>query len=904
MKRPKLLLILPLLLLSPNLNAAPSGGEKKNVSCEQVADGIWRIRLGKPEELTPTRFRSGPIQTEALILMGGPKEPPIKPEEIQFFASPRGLAVTLPMSAKEHIYGLGLSARGFDKTNTRQKLIPSDHPEVEGGPSHAPVPFYVSTEGYGVFVDTARYPAFNVGNTNPLDAAAAGAAGGIALNTEDLYKARTLSKRNMLVDIPAAQGVDLYVFAGPQMADAIRRYNLFSGGGVVPPLWGLGVSYRGKSDFTAQDSLALAKSFREQGIPCDLWGLEPGWQTAAYPCSFVWDPTRFPDSAGFIKEMSGMGYRLSAWEHCFTSSTSPIYNDLKPYSGSYRVFDGLVPDFATPEARKIFLDIHEKSLFSIGFQGGLKLDECDHQPWSNTPWSFPEASRFPSGLDGEQMHSLIGVLYMQTMMELFYKHNQRTWGLVRNSHALAAPLPFVLYSDSYDHRSYIRSLANQGFMGLLWVPEIRDTGSLEDLYRRTQTVIFSPQALIDSWYMKLPPWLQINKDKSNAGELMPEHVEATAVIKKLLELRMSLIPYLYSAFNDYRLTGNPPIRALVMDWPADPATYAIDDQFMFGPSLLVAPLIAGQGKRPVYLPVGKWYDFWTGKEFEGGRIIQVTKPLDQVPVFVKENTLLPLAAPLQHIAKDSIFDLTVRAYGPNPAPFVLFEDDGETFDYLKGKQSRITLTWDKDGGHVERAGGFTGPARYKVIKWEQIQSDTAMDGSKTINNGDFSANAADFSVPDATGYISQCKPIEGWTASDANSVGLQPLENGLSNMGPKSHAGVSYFAFIQRSGNQISQPLKLSPGAKYALTFQYAARDHSDDTSPAEQVLKVSVMGGSTPAVSKDLVASKSGFAEETIEFTAPKEPATLIFENASDPGEACVSVADVAVKAMASPAK
>ncbi len=901
MKNPSYLairLLLPLLFCQPCLHAAAPGEDKpaKNSSCEQIADGIWRIRLGKPEALSPTRFRSGEIQMQSLKKMGGPQESPIQPGDILYQVSARGCAVTLPMNASERIYGLGLSARGFDKTNTRQKMIPSDSPEVDGGPSHAPVPFYVSTSGYGVFVDTARYAAFNVGNTSPLEAADAGAAGGIALSTEDLYKARTLSKRNMLVDIPAAQGVDLYIFAGPQMVDAVRRYNLFSGGGTMPPLWGLGISYRGKSDFTAQDSLALAKSFREQGIPCDLWGLEPGWQTAAYPCSFVWDKKRFPDPAGFVKEMANMGMRLCPWEHCFTRSDSPIYNDLKPLSGSYRVWDGLVPDFAMPQARNIFIAQHDKELFSLGLQGGMKLDECDHQPYAANPWSFPEASQFSSGLDGEQMHSLLGVLYQQTMLEPFTRRNLRMWGLVRQTHALAGPLPYVIYSDSYDHRSYIRALANQGFCGLLWVPEIRDTATVEDLYRRVQTVIFSPQALINPWYMKLPPWLQINMDKSNAGELMPEHAEATAVIKKLFELRMSLIPYFYSAFNDYRLTGTPPIRAMVMDWPADPATYALDDQFMFGPSLLVAPMIAGQSKRAVYLPTGTWHDFWSDEAFAGGRTIEVTKPFDQVPVFVKDNCLLPLAVPLQHVTRDSVFDLTVRVYGKTPQPMVLFEDDGESNDYLAGKQSRVTLSWANGGGHVERAGGYTGAARIKVSQWTPVQSGAAQGGNQIMANGDFAANAADFSAKDATGYVSQCKPITGWLASDASRVGLQPLVNGLSNMGPKSYAGVSHYAFIQTAGNQISQPLTLTPGVRYAIRFQYAARDLADATSPPTQVLRASVSSGSSPLITKDLVGSTAGFASETLEFTAAEGSATLVFANASGAGESCVTVAAVSI--------
>jgi alpha-D-xyloside xylohydrolase len=696
--------------------------QQKNISAEKIADGIWRVRLGTPEALVPTHFRSGDMQVESLKKLPAVAEPPVNVADIGFAVSPRGCAITLPMSTQEHVYGLGLSTAEFDKTDKRQILIPSDNPEVEGGPSHAPVPFYVSTSGYGVFIDTARYTTFRAGTTSPRESAvAAGETGaGVATSTEELYRSRKLKERQMLVEVPAAQGIDVYIFAGPQMADAVRRYNLFAGGGAVPPLWGLGMAYRGKGDFSAEDSLNLARSFRADGIPCDCWGIEPGWQTASYSCSFVWNDKLFPDPTNFVQQMNGLGYRLSFWEHCFTRGTSPMYQSLLPWSGSYRVWGGLVPDFALNETRKIFIAHHEQVLFSLNGPGAMKLDECDNQPWSPKQWSFPECSRFPSGLDGEQMHSLLGVLYQQTMLEPFQTRNQRTWGLVRNSQALAAPLPYVIYSDSYDHRCYVRGLANEGFSGLLWVPEVRDASSLDDLYRRIETVIFSPQALINTWYMKLPPWQQINRDRSNAGEIMPEHVEATAIVKHLFELRMSLVPYLYSAFNEYRLTGTPPVRALVMDYPADPKTYAADDEFLFGPAMLVAPLFAGEEKRNVYLPAGKWHDFWTDEEFAGGREIEVTKPANQIPLFVKDNSLIPLAAPVQHITKDTVFDLTVKVYGKNPGPFVLFEDDGESNDYLAGKQTQVTLQWSGLAGHVDRTGSYAGPARYQVSKWVPV----------------------------------------------------------------------------------------------------------------------------------------------------------------------------------------
>jgi alpha-D-xyloside xylohydrolase len=135
------------------------------------------------------------------------------------------------------------------------------------------------------------------------------------------------------------------------------------------------------------------------------------------------------------------------------------------------VWDGIVPDFLTPEARRIFANYHEREHVALGVSG-YKLDECDNSDFTRN-WSFPEISRFPSGADGEQMHSLFGLRYQDTIQGIFEKRNQRTYGLVRSSHALAAPYPYVLYSDLYDHATSIRSVAHAGFSGLLWTPEVR-----------------------------------------------------------------------------------------------------------------------------------------------------------------------------------------------------------------------------------------------------------------------------------------------------------------------------------------------------------------------------------------------------------------------------------------------
>ena len=154
-----------------------------------------------------------------------------------------------------------------------------------------------------------------------------------------------------------------------------------------------------------------------------------------------------------------------------------------------------------------------------------------------------------------------------------------------------------------------------------------------------------------------------------------------------------------------------------MDNPEDPATWAVDDQYMFGPSLMVAPLLTGQKKRSVYLPEGDWYDFWTHAKYAGGRRIDVEKPQEEIPVFVKGETLLPLAEPVECVEPQTEFAMTIQVYGTKPRKTILYEDDGVTYDFEKGKQNRIELSWDGQTGTTRKTGNYQGPSRYKIVRW-------------------------------------------------------------------------------------------------------------------------------------------------------------------------------------------
>jgi alpha-D-xyloside xylohydrolase len=686
---------------------------------EKIAPGVWKVSFGISEKFKPSDFKEAPA-LDAMKTLTENEKPPINLNEIKFRTTGRGCVAELIMDESEKLYGFGLQNNTFQQRGLRKEIRVNSWATGNVGFSHAPVPFYVSTKGYGVLVNTSRYVTFYCGTFHRTSEAIELKNSNntkVAESTAELYKPLGKPSNNMVIEVPSEKGMEIYVFDGPTMKEAIRRYNLFSGGGCLIPSWGLGIKYRGKGDFNDHKALALANYFRKNNIPCDMFGLEPGWHTVAYSCSFVWNTKLFSDPDRFIGSMDSLGFKLNLWEHAYVFPTSPLFDQLKDKAGDIPVWKGLVPDFVDNEARKIFGTYHEKNFVNKGITS-FKLDECDAADYKDAAaqWSFPEYARFPSGIDGEQMHQIFGILYQKTLLNVFNKNNKRTLLDVRCSQAFASPYSASLYSDMYDHHEYVRMISNAGFSGLLWSPEIRETKSEADLIRRTQTGVLSAQLLFNSWYLSNPPWLQYDQDKNNRDEFLPDAKELESKIRRLLELRMSLIPYLYSAFSNYHYRGIPPFRALVVDYPSDPEVYNLDDEYMIGEDLLAAPFIDGTSTRNIYFPAGIWYDFNSDKKYEGGKSYVVQMSLDQIPLFVKEGTILPLAKPLQYVSQNTVFEITCHIYGNDCKPAFLFEDNAYSLDYRKGWFNRVSLEWNGKEGKVTKTGNYQGKS-YHVVDW-------------------------------------------------------------------------------------------------------------------------------------------------------------------------------------------
>ena len=593
------------------------------------------------------------------------------------------------------------------------------------GASHGPVPFYVSTRGYGVYVDTARVPLVHVARLAAKEHNEAGDGPRPTLRTSEgeLYAAGpTHGQSEVVFELQGdSRGVEAYVLGGPTMREAVQRYNLFSGGGAVPPLWGLGLKYRTFTGANRASVMQVAHSLREMKIPCDMIGLEPGWQSHAYSCSLAWSKERFPEPDAMVRELVQAGFEINLWEHAYIHPSSPLYARLRPRSGDFLVWGGLVVDFAEPEAFRIFADYHDREFVSQGIMG-FKADECDNQPLDDaTPFNYPYSSVFPSGIDGDQMTQVFGYLQQRALLSVFRAHNRRTWGDVRATAALASPLPFNLYSDAYTFDQYLRQLVNASFTGLLWSPEVREARSLDELLNRVAMSAFAPQMCLNLWFMPHPLWEQYDGRKNKAHQLLPE-AERQAVagrLRSVVNQRYELLPYLYACFHRYRSEGLPPVRSLLLEFPQDRKLRAVDSAFMFGDSLLAAPFIGEASSRTVTLPQGvRWYELNRSRWHEGGTVVSVTGKPGQMPLFAKENTLLPMAEARQHVDRDGVFKITVRAFGKSPAPFTLIEDDGETYDFEKGAFNRVVLKWQADGGgKVERTGPFVG-RRYDIVAWE------------------------------------------------------------------------------------------------------------------------------------------------------------------------------------------
>jgi alpha-glucosidase (family GH31 glycosyl hydrolase) len=665
-----------------------ANSQKATLQWKKMANGVWKAEVGKPELINFLTISGVHPKTAAINNMPLATFP-ITENEIKVEVYDGKTYLRFPLDKNEKIFGLGLNFKTVEQRGRILKLHEDHYGGIDNGRSHAPIPFYVSSKGYGVFINSTRYLDIWVGtgvrvdSKNPPDVR--------DRNTDKKWSASPYSD-NVEVLVPT-EGVELFVFGGPTTLDAVSRFNLYQGGGCLPPKWGLGFWHRTPTLFNAEQLLNEVDGFTKHQFPLTVIGLEPGWQSKSYPCTYEWDSNRFPDPKGLIKTLKDKGIYTNLWINPYISPEAKFINVLKPFIASHTVWSGYIPDYSMKQTNAIIGNHLKKNLLDIGVSG-FKMDENDGFDF----WLWPDVTKFPSKIPAEIMRQTYGMMMQKLNTNLYHAKNQRTYGLVRATNAGATSYPFVIYNDYYSHRDFITALINSSFIGTLWTPEVRSSGSAEDWLRRMQTVCFSPIAMLNAWADGTKPWTFPEVEKEVAD---------------VANLRMQLIPYLYTCFAEYAFYGRPPIRAmnlvdgfLVMsketiakvDSEKNPYAIAskkeIKDQYMMGDNLLIAPLFTGETSRKIILPIGKWYDFYTGELAGESEIISVTPGLAHIPVFVRDGGIIPMA--VTNTIAEGKFDLVIRYYGQKEATYLLYDDDGKTFDYEKGDFSWRTLKVKRD----------------------------------------------------------------------------------------------------------------------------------------------------------------------------------------------------------------
>jgi len=528
-------------------------------------------------------------------------------------------------------------------------------------------------------------------------------------------------------------GVDYYFVYGPSIDKVISGYRLLTGKATMLPDWTFGLWQSRQRYETASESLDVVKQFRARQIPFDNivqdWQY---WRPDAWG-SHEFDATRFPDPEAWIKAIHAEHAHLmiSVWGKFNPNTENAKQMNARGFlyqpNLQEKVMDWIHQPYTfydafNPAARKLFWSQLDTHLFSKGVDAWwMDATEPDLLPspptlegqeTHMTPNYLGSAARV---LNGYALQNSLGVYTGQREAA----PNQRVFILTRSGFAGEQRYSAVTWSG--DTTSTWTAMAKQIAAGLgasisglpYWT---MDSGG----YTMQHKFSAEPMTASDEeeWRELNARWFEFSTFTPILrvhGELRPreiwtlgENSPAYNAELKFDQLRYALFPYIYSQAGWVTQQDYTMLRPLVMDFPADHTARELNDEYMFGPALLVAPVTQyKQRARSVYLPTSSaWYDYWTGLPVASGQL-SAPAPYDQIPLFVRAGSILPYGPAVQYIAENHSDPITLYVYAGAEGAFTLYEDQGTTFDYEKGAFSQIPMRWD-DKSQALTLGARTG----------------------------------------------------------------------------------------------------------------------------------------------------------------------------------------------------
>lgn len=497
-------------------------------------------------------------------------------------------------------------------------------------------------------------------------------------------------------DADGALPLDVFVIGSNDAESIMTEYAKITGFPEMVPLWSFGYQQSHRTLGPPEEILAEAKLFREKKLPCDAMiylgsGFCPnGWNTDNG--EFSWNNKAFPNPAQAIQDLQKDHFKVVLHVvlegHKLTGSVSDACTAQPLPSGR-------TADKHWPPDRQVscYWPVH-KQLLDVGIDG----------------W-WPDQG---DGLDAPSRLARNRMYFEGTQM---YRPNQRVYALHRNAYAGMQRFGAFLWSGDVLSRwetlkTHVSVGINAGLSGIpYWgtdiggfIPTEEYTGEL--FARWFQFATFNPlfRSHGRDWRLHLPwGWTLGEIGYPETASYHPEPADLhnpsiEPICKKYLELRYQMLPYIYSAAKETCETGLPMIRALWLHYQDDARAVARGDEYLFGRDLLVAPVVEkGATARSLYLPKGDWYDFWTKEKMPGGREISRKVELETTPLYLRAGTILPLG-PIKQYSGERVDEPTrLHVFPGVDGRFVLYEDDGNTFDFRKGQYQKISMEWrDRD----------------------------------------------------------------------------------------------------------------------------------------------------------------------------------------------------------------
>ncbi len=507
-------------------------------------------------------------------------------------------------------------------------------------------------------------------------------------------------------------GIDYIVFSG-SAPEVTKHFRALSGQVPMLPKYAFGYWHCRERYVSGEELLENLREFRKRGLPLDIIVQDWQWWEDGKWNSMVFDPVRFPDPAGLNAQVHALHARsmFSVWS--VVTRTCEFGETIRKENGYIETTDWI--DFSNPAAAALYCKHFSSRLMTTGIDSWwFDATEPENDALKDRKIHLGEGN-FYRNIYPFLVNSRVGETLRQKQPE------RRALVLTRCAFSGQQRLGQVLWSGDIgsqwqDFRTQITAGLGTMLTGLAyWTSDaggfFRPENQYDDLeyhkrlIRWFEFATFCPVQRIHGFKSRTEPW--------HFGETVEK------VFRKYLELRYRLLPYIYTLAGDVATRGYTMMRPMVMDFASDREALRNETQYMFGPSILVAPVCEDTETAEVYLPEKEeWIDFWTGKRYRGGQYVSVDAPLDRIPLFLKAGSILPWGPAMQYVGeKDDAPEF--RICDGKDAEFMLYEDDGTSYRYEQKEFSRIRFFWNESKRQLtigEQEGEFTGMPRDRVFR--------------------------------------------------------------------------------------------------------------------------------------------------------------------------------------------